>query len=72
MRTLLGFAISIWNSTVTEELGISAVAIAEVRAELTDRAPAEILAWFDRLTVRKRERFCGELHAKLAAAQLLP
>lgn len=62
MRTLLGFAINVWNLVVTEELHGSAAEVAEVRAELApDRIPTEILAWFDRLVVRKRERFNGDL-----------
>ena len=62
MRTLLGFAINVWNLVVTEELQDSADEVAEARAEIApDRIPAEILAWFDRLVVRKRERFHGDL-----------
>ncbi|HUS30737.1 MAG TPA: hypothetical protein VMZ53_19640, partial [Kofleriaceae bacterium] len=62
MRSLLGFAINVWNLVVTEELHDSADDVAEVRAELApDRIPAAVLAWFDRLVVRKRERFHGDL-----------
>lgn len=62
MRTLLGFAIHVWNLVVTEELHGSTAEVAEVRAELApDRIPAEVRAWFDRLVTRKRERFGGDL-----------
>ncbi|MDB4955686.1 MAG: hypothetical protein JWO36_3255 [Myxococcales bacterium] len=63
MRTLLGFAINVWNLVVTEELdGSEDGGVAEMRAELApDRIPAEVLAWFDRLVARKRERFHGDL-----------
>jgi hypothetical protein len=60
--TLLGFAINVWNLVVTEEIRDSGNNVAELRAELApDRIPAEVLAWFDRLVVRKRERFHGDL-----------
>ena len=62
LRTLLGFAINVWNLVVTEELHGSANEVAEVRTEIApDQIPAEVLAWFDRLVVRKRERFHGDL-----------
>src|SRR5204863_9690947 len=62
MRTLLGFAITVWNVVVTEELHSSSAEVAELRAELApDRIPADVLAWFDRLVARKRERFHGDL-----------
>jgi hypothetical protein len=62
MRTLLGFAINVWNLVVTEEQHGSAAEVAEMRAELVpDRIPAEVLAWFDRLVARKREGFSGDL-----------
>jgi hypothetical protein len=62
MRTLLGFAINVWNLVVAEEVRGSANDVAEVRTELApDQIPAEVLAWFDRLVVRKREHFHGDL-----------
>jgi hypothetical protein len=62
LRTLLGFAINVWNLVVTDELRGSANDIAEVRTELApDQVPADVLAWFDRLVARKRERFHGDL-----------
>jgi hypothetical protein len=62
MRTLLGFAINVWNLVVTEEVRDSANDVAELRTGLaSDQIPAEVLAWFDRLVVRKRERFHGDL-----------
>jgi hypothetical protein len=62
LRTLLGFAIHVWNLVVTEEVRDSGNDVAEPRTELaSDQIPAEVLAWFDRLVVRKRERFQGDL-----------
>jgi hypothetical protein len=62
MRTLLGFAINVWNLVVFEEIRGAANDVAEMRAELApDQVPAEVLAWFDRLVARKRERFHGDL-----------
>jgi hypothetical protein len=62
MRTLLGFAINVWNLVVTEEVRDSANDVAELRTALaTDQILPEVLAWFDRLVVRKRERFHGDL-----------
>ena len=62
LRALLRFAITVWNLVVTEEVRGSANEVAEVRTELApDQVPAEVLAWFDRLVVRKRERFHGDL-----------
>jgi hypothetical protein len=62
MRAVLGFAIKVWNLVVTEEANGSANDVAEARNELApDRHPTEALAWFDRLVVRKRERFHGDL-----------
>jgi hypothetical protein len=46
---------------VAEEVRGSANDVAELRTELGSQIPAEVLAWFDRLVVRKRERFHGDL-----------
>jgi hypothetical protein len=47
---------------VTGEVRGSGNDVAELRAALApDQIPAEVLAWFDRLVVRKRERFHGDL-----------
>jgi hypothetical protein len=62
LRTLLGFAIHVWNLVVTDELHGSGPEVAEVRAELDpDHVPADVIAWFERLAARKRERFSGDL-----------
>ena len=62
MRTLLGFAINVWNAVVTAELHGAPPDLAGVRAELAlDRIAVDVFAWFDRLVVRKREHFSGDL-----------
>lgn len=61
MRTMLGFAIHIWNAIVTEQACDAPMSIAEVRAAfVADGIPAELLRWFDLLCARKRERFAGD------------
>jgi hypothetical protein len=62
LRTLLEFAIRIWNASVDEESGGSAGFLAAIRTELVaGRAPSEIIDWHDKLAARKRERFSGDL-----------
>ena len=62
LRTLLGFAINVWNLVVTEELHDSEDEVDDARAELApDRISGEVLAWLDRLVLRKHERFKGDL-----------
>ncbi|HEY4177956.1 MAG TPA: SEC-C domain-containing protein [Kofleriaceae bacterium] len=62
MRSVLEFAIRIWNAIVDEESGGTAGFLAQIRAELgAGRNPSEILDWHDRLVARKRERFSGDL-----------
>jgi hypothetical protein len=62
LRILLGFAINVWNLVVTDEPDGSANKVADLSTKLaSDQIPAEVLAWLDRLVVRKREHFHDDL-----------
>jgi hypothetical protein len=56
LRAMLGFAIGAWNMVASEVLPN-----ADAMDELAHLAHGEALAWLERLTARKRERFPDDL-----------